>query len=152
MDSSITYLFTYSCCTDYSLYWGVLTRDRIPTMLTPFLLCLLLSYTGGQATAQWQGNEITGGVVDGHDTSHYCALCCATQGTDVCAQESQVLSLQNTVQQLQVGEISQCYTYYFLYIILQHILNNKKSLSVCGVLFLSNLPTVTTQETGGKWS
>ncbi|XP_035685156.1 uncharacterized protein LOC118421761 [Branchiostoma floridae] len=70
-------------------------------MLTPLVLSLLLSYTGGQATAQWQGNEITGGVVDGHDTSHYCALCCATQGTDVCAQESQVLSLQNTVQQLQ---------------------------------------------------
>ncbi|XP_078605261.1 microfibril-associated glycoprotein 4-like [Branchiostoma floridae x Branchiostoma japonicum] len=73
-------------------------------MITPLYICLLLlSCMGGQATAQWQGNEITGGVVDGHDTSHYCALCCATQApyTTTCAQESQVSSLQSTVEQQQ---------------------------------------------------
>ncbi|XP_066293837.1 microfibril-associated glycoprotein 4-like isoform X2 [Branchiostoma lanceolatum] len=71
--------------------------------MIPFFICLLLSYMGGQATAQWQGNELEQGVVGGHETSDHCALCCASQATyaATCAQESQVLGLQNTVQQLQ---------------------------------------------------
>ncbi|XP_066293839.1 microfibril-associated glycoprotein 4-like [Branchiostoma lanceolatum] len=70
-------------------------------MMTPLVLCLLLSSMGGQATAQWSGNEITGGGVLGHETSDHCAQCCASQGSDTCAPESQVLGLQSTVQQLQ---------------------------------------------------
>ncbi|XP_019643623.1 PREDICTED: microfibril-associated glycoprotein 4-like [Branchiostoma belcheri] len=73
-------------------------------MMTPLVLCLILSSIGGQTTAQWPGNEINGGVVVGHETSDHCALCCASQAsyTTTCAQESQVLGLQNTVQQLQI--------------------------------------------------
>ncbi|XP_066295017.1 microfibril-associated glycoprotein 4-like isoform X3 [Branchiostoma lanceolatum] len=71
--------------------------------MTPLVLCLLLSSMGGQATAQWQGNELEQGVVGGHETSDHCALCCASQATyaAACAQESQVSGLQNTVEQLQ---------------------------------------------------
>ncbi|CAH1271822.1 Hypp4712 [Branchiostoma lanceolatum] len=71
-------------------------------MMTPLVLCLLLSSMGGQATAQWSGNEIAGGVL-GHETSDHCAICCASQApyTMTCAQESQVSSLQSTVEQQQ---------------------------------------------------
>ncbi|XP_019643622.1 PREDICTED: microfibril-associated glycoprotein 4-like [Branchiostoma belcheri] len=74
-------------------------------MMTPLVLCLILSSMGGQTTAQWQGNELEQGVVNvaGHETSDHCALCCASQATHAatCAQESQVTSLQNTVEQQQ---------------------------------------------------
>ncbi|XP_078687243.1 microfibril-associated glycoprotein 4-like [Branchiostoma floridae x Branchiostoma belcheri] len=72
-------------------------------MMTPLVLCLIISSMGGQATAQWPGNELEQGLVVGHETSDHCALCCASQATHAatCAQESQVLGLQNTVQQQQ---------------------------------------------------
>ncbi|XP_019643624.1 PREDICTED: microfibril-associated glycoprotein 4-like [Branchiostoma belcheri] len=72
-------------------------------MMTPLVLCLILSSMGGQATAQWPGNELEQGVVVGHETSDHCALCCASQATyaATCAQESQVSSLQTTIEQLQ---------------------------------------------------
>ncbi|XP_078605257.1 microfibril-associated glycoprotein 4-like isoform X2 [Branchiostoma floridae x Branchiostoma japonicum] len=71
--------------------------------MTPLVLCLLLSCMGGQATAQWQGNELEQGVAVGHETTDHCALCCASQATyaTTCAQESQVSSLQSTVEQQQ---------------------------------------------------
>ncbi|XP_078686985.1 microfibril-associated glycoprotein 4-like [Branchiostoma floridae x Branchiostoma belcheri] len=72
-------------------------------MMTPLVLCLILSSMGGQTTAQWPGNELEQGVVVGHETSDHCALCCASQATyaATCAQESQVSSLQTTIEQLQ---------------------------------------------------
>ncbi|XP_078605260.1 microfibril-associated glycoprotein 4-like [Branchiostoma floridae x Branchiostoma japonicum] len=75
--------------------------------MTPLVLCLLLSCMGGQAKAQWQGNELEQGVAVGHETTDHCALCCDSQATHTatCAQESQVLGLQNTVD-LQQSLIS----------------------------------------------
>ncbi|XP_035684426.1 microfibril-associated glycoprotein 4-like [Branchiostoma floridae] len=73
--------------------------------MTSLVLCLLLFSMGGQVTSQWQGDElhVEGGVAVGHETTDHCALCCDSQATHTatCAQESQVFSLLNGVEQLQ---------------------------------------------------